>query len=493
MAGIRDTRFGTHFLEGSTEIEHNEQEYKDAETTAEPGTMAEVGARQISSLQHLRRPIGSLGQGIVRLAGSIQPTIYSSTLDRYQRNHRPRLPTEPPWGVRPSPFFPNPGPRQPTEEFQLSRHQGIHASTSPLKNTLTVEAPRQPSAQGLGAVAPAGAVTGGGTSTQEMQMAMLHLMDKITEKLDDISGGTPQRSTTRIKFPDFRASKFHGDETKFLSWLLDWTELLKLDPGLSDHAKLILLKQHLSSEVKQQLLFTSSDSLPYEDCMAILLSKYARTHSVRRAYRRKIQELTGPASNSDYRGLDRMLMETKKIMNALELLGQTTLEVGVLIQDALIDKLPNRMYGELIRFGFSNTGRDVKSMEATELIMVLETFAQIQEDVQDHDRNIRSTGQYEECGQDERKNGEDTENEDNTSGSEREDSDNEEDKRTGDSHPEDSSSEDQSQENQSGEEYGESENEDEQADSRYSPTTRETGRRKFAVWKEEIQHRNEDN
>ena len=384
-------------------------------------------------LQHLRRAqmVGppynrfmgpsNLSQPLAR-AVQPQAALQDSPLAKLISTPRPIR------GVRPSPFFPDPatpipGMVPPTGPPPTATNPFEDIVRGPPKRRTTVGTPEAPAgatgrlttpgasmaaATGMATAAAMGAATAtaatsGLAAAETKDAAILQFLAQLTDK---ITADSASRSTTRIKFPDFKSGTFSGDETKFLPWLIDWTEMLRLDPGLPDHAKVILLKQHLSPDVKEQLRFTSSDTLGYEECMQILLNKYARTHQVQRAYRRKIQELTAPTSNNDYKGLDRMIMETKKTMNALELLGQSTMEIGCMVKDNLMDKLPSNMYAEFLRFAYHSTGRDPKALDVTHLLTVLETFAQLQEDVQNHkpEKSTNSTGRTGGRGQNERNN-----------------------------------------------------------------------------------------
>ena len=236
--------------------------------------------------------------------------------------------------------------------------------------------------------AGAGAAPRGGTGTagEDVNVAILQLLDKVADKVN-ASSNPAARSTTRIKFPDFKASKFDGDPMNFLPWIMEFTEMLRLDEHLGGHAKLTLLKMHLTAAVKTELNFTTSDTMSYESCLELLIGKYGRPVQIRRAYRRKITELPAPVSNSDYKGLDRLCRETKQLLNALHIIGQTTAEIGVTVVDALLDKLPERMYAEVIRFTFNNTTKDPSELDISDLLMVLEKFAQLQEDVDHRNRN----------------------------------------------------------------------------------------------------------
>ena len=93
--------------------------------------------------------------------------------------------------------------------------------------------------------------------------------------------------------------------------------------------------------------------------------------------------MPAPVSNFDYKGLDKMVRECKQLLNALNRIGQKTEEIGVAVVDALLDKLPARMYGEVNTFTYNQTGRDPSDLDVSDLLMVLEKFAQLQEDIQE--------------------------------------------------------------------------------------------------------------
>ena len=141
-----------------------------------------------------------------------------------------------------------------------------------------------------------------------------------------------------------------------------------------------------------------------------------------------------------------MVRECKQLLNALDRVGQKTGEIGVAVVDALLDKLPARMYGEVNTFTCNQTGRDPNDLDVSDLLMVLEKFAQLQEDIQEHGRGNTTirTGQYGNWSQGETDR-EDTGNEDEESGSEREDRDNEEYEENDSTHNEDSGSDDDEQ------------------------------------------------
>lgn len=398
-------------------------------------------------LQHLRnRPAPSFGapfdrfpganipgQGLFRMAGVVQPpqpSVYDTPLARLvgtpqsqrpmaQTFPGPRSPLPGMGGVMPPPtsfpenfpraesasapeqdaYYPLPARQLGTPRFEPS----IDASAT--RTPLGRASQRAPTWEERRPGTIGAATAREVEQTEDPHRTMMRLMTKFADRLDAMGEGSGTRSTTRIKFPDFRASTFHGDETKFLPWLVEFTDMLKLDKNLSDHAKVTLLKMHLSSEVKEQLRFTSSDTLPYEECMAILLAKFARPYAVQRSYRRKLQNMTGPSSANDFKGLDRMIMQTKMITNALELLGQSTDQVGVLIQDVLLDKLPNGMYSSFIQFAFHQTGRDPKALDVTQLMGIMEVFAQLQDDVQTHNRTDRNTNRPDMSGENRRRSG----------------------------------------------------------------------------------------
>ena len=217
---------------------------------------------------------------------------------------------------------------------------------------------------------------------QNINISMLNAISKIADRLEPANG--QGRSTARVRYPDIRIDKFGGDETKFLQWYTEFVEYISMDPNMSNHQKCILLKMHLSEEVKEQLCFTSSETLPYEDCMRLLLRKYARPERTCREYRRKIAEIKGPRADDDYKGLDRMCMSVKKYVNALGSLGQSVDQIGILVQDAVVDKLPRGMYGEFISFCYHDTIRRPQELHITDLLHELEKFADMLLDVQRH-------------------------------------------------------------------------------------------------------------
>ena len=233
-------------------------------------------------------------------------------------------------------------------------------------------------------------VAGAAAASGEINPALLQILDKLTNQV--VATTNPAaRSSTRIKFPDFKCSHFDGDPMKFLPWIMEFTEMLRLDEHLGEHAKLTLLKMHLTASVKTELNFTTADTMGYENCLELLTSKYGRPVQIKRAYRRKISDLPAPANNFDYKGLDKMVRECKQLLNALDRIGQRTEEIGVTVVDVLLDKLPARMYGEVNTFTYNQTGRDPRDLDISDLLMVLETFAQLQEDV-DHHNKSRSAG-----------------------------------------------------------------------------------------------------
>ena len=130
----------------------------------------------------------------------------------------------------------------------------------------------------------------------------------------------------------------------------------------------------------------------------------------------------------------------------MDRVGQKTGEIGVAVVDALLDKLPARMYGEVNTFAYTQTGRDPSDLNISDLLMVLKTFAQLQEDIQEHGRGktIIRTGQYGNWSQGETDR-EDTRTEDEESESEKEDRDNEEYEESDSTHNEDSGSDDDRQ------------------------------------------------
>ena len=375
-----------------------------SETIVEPGTIHNAPIIK-QPLQHLRRPAARsaadpfsrfTGQGQLQMAGSglpPRPSFHESPLARLVSTPKPSLPRAP-LESRPTPFSHDAGMRLPgvgtggsggPQPTPGNLPRGTYGEGFGMAGEFV---PRpQPRSRVEGEAEPRGRMTTepmnttGASEMQNINLMMMQLLNQVADKLNSTQG----RSATRLKFPDVRASKFDGDAVKFLPWLIEFVEYLKLDPNLSDHHKVILLKQHLSDDVKEQLRFTTTDQLPYEECMRLLLAKFARTYQVRRAYRRKLQELNGPTSNQDYKGLDRLCMETRKLLNALELLGQTTDDVGVLVQDKLMDALPRGMYGEFTRFAYhAHGGRDPRELTSIELLQELERFAELQLDVQTH-------------------------------------------------------------------------------------------------------------
>ena len=52
--------------------------------------------------------------------------------------------------------------------------------------------------------------------------------------------------------------------------------MLRLDEHLGEHAKLTLLKMHLTASVKTELNFTTADTMDYNSCLELLIGKYGR-------------------------------------------------------------------------------------------------------------------------------------------------------------------------------------------------------------------------
>ena len=213
----------------------------------------------------------------------------------------------------------------------------------------------------------------------QIQMQMMRLMDQVCDKLSNSDQGAG-RSLTRLKFPDLKAEKFNGEESKFLPWLLNFQEMISLDKNLSDHYKVVLLKQHLSESVKEQLKFTGN-SLGFNQALDILLRKYARPGKVQDEYRRKIQQLKGPSSAHDYAGLEKTILETRKYLNALELLGQSPETVDYLVRDKLMSLLPAQMENRFRDFLFSMHGNWYPTeLHSTVIMDAMETFAERHKD-----------------------------------------------------------------------------------------------------------------
>ena len=226
------------------------------------------------------------------------------------------------------------------------------------------------------------------------------LLDRTNEARND-----PNRGSPRIKFPEVRAEKFHGEEEKFLFWKVEFEEMIACQPNMPNHHKVMLLKQHLSQTVKEQLCFTSSEQLPYDTCMRILTEKYCDPIKVRRLYRRKIQEIKGPASSTDYKGLDQLCMQMRKYLNALNCVGQQVTQIETVVCDTLVEKLPLGMYEKVTSYVDHRTGEPPTALNAIKLLEELERFAKIHSDVQTHkqdQRSTNSTGQSRGRGREER-------------------------------------------------------------------------------------------
>ena len=297
-------------------------------------------------------------------------------------------PKGPPEGIRPSPF--RAGIRDPTTtQYQARVRPGtLGEGFGTVTGSVPHSTPHMGTAMGVGPEAdlppggaaghPAGAPGSGGATVAPdgFHHTLVRMMDQICDKLAD---NGPSRST-RLKFPDLKVTCFNGDEAKFLPWLLSFQELISLDSKLSDHYKVVLLKQHLGEGVKEQLKFTGNQ-LSYAQAMDILLRKYARPGKVQDEYRRKLQQLTGPSSSNDYKGLEALVMSTRKYLNALELLGQSVESVDYLVRDKLMDLLPAQMESSFRDFLFAMYGMAWPTeLHCTEIMDAMETFAERHKD-----------------------------------------------------------------------------------------------------------------
>ena len=366
-------------------------------------------------LQHLKRPmerpLGVFSQFVPR--ATFQPRFTgayhgSATAHKPPENFEPRfpgrsftrksplaqfvgvehsgLPEGPPVGVRSSPFRAGASEGPNTQAYRTRARPGTLGEGF---GTFTGSVPDQPPANQTAATSGTAAMgstpgldnVGNMPDQQMMQMQMLKLMNQVCDKLSrNNSDQGSIKSLTRLKFPDLKVEKFNGEESRFLPWLLSFQELISLDKNLSDIHKVMLLKQHLGEGVKEQLKFTGNQ-LSYNNAMDILLRKYARPGKVQDEYRRKIQELTGPSSNHDYKGLERTVLECRKCLNALELLGQSAESVDYSVRDKLISLLPPQMDNRFRDFLFAMYGNYYPTeLHCTQIMDAMETFAERHKD-----------------------------------------------------------------------------------------------------------------
>ena len=221
------------------------------------------------------------------------------------------------------------------------------------------------------------------TTGAEVNIAILQLLDKVTDKVN-ASSNPVARSTTRIKFPDVKCSLFDGDHLNFLPWMIDFTEMLRVDENLTEHNKLTLLKMHLTKSVKTELNFTTSATMDYESCLELLISKYGRVTEIKRAYRKKISELPAP---TNWKGLDKLVRECQQLLNALLAIGQQTDRIADTTVDTLLDKLPQWMYTIVITFTYIETRQNPAELDLSDLLQVLGKCARNQEDVDNRNRS----------------------------------------------------------------------------------------------------------
>ena len=321
-----------------------------------------------------------------------------SPLARFVGIDQSGLPEKPPGGIGSSPFCAGAREEHHTQPYRARVGPGTVGQGF---GEITGSGPGQTAAgrpaAASGAAAPGAAAGLDNTvnvpDPQTMNMQMLQLMNQVCDKLSRNNGEQGAgRSMTRLKFPDLKVEKFTGDESKFLPWLLSFQELLSLDKTLSDNYKVMLLKQHLGEGVKEQLKFTGNQ-LSYSKAMDILLRKYARPGKVQDEYRTKIQHLSGPSHNHDYKGLERMILECRKCLNALELLGQSIESVDYMVRDKLMKLLPAQMDNRFRDFLFAMHGNWYPTeLHCTEIMDAMETFAERHKDSKISKESMRSGG-----------------------------------------------------------------------------------------------------
>ena len=310
------------------------------------------------------------------------------------------LPEGPTGGVGSSPFRAGAREEHHTQSYRDrvrpgSLGQGFGTITGSVPGQPAADRPRPSAASEAAAPRAAAGLDNIGNlpEPQMINMQMLQLMNQVCDKLSRDNGEQGAgRSMTRLKFPDLKVEKFTGDESKFLPWLLSFQELLSLDKTLSDNYKVMMLKQHLGEGVKEQLKFTGNQ-LSYSKAMDILLRKYARPGKVQDEYRSKIQQLSGPSHNHDYKGLERVVLETRKCLNALELLGQSPESVDYLVRDKLMKLLPPQMDNRFRDFLFAMFGNYYPTeLHSTQIMDAMETFAERHKDSKISKESMRSGG-----------------------------------------------------------------------------------------------------
>ena len=252
---------------------------------------------------------------------------------------------------------------------------------APRIDPLLTRAPLGVNSAGQGPPVRTGRTTGTRERVTEVQILeqLSDNMSQLQTKIQEMGRG----EGGNIKLTPLKAPKFNGEETAFFSWWVAFQAYINNDPRLSDHHKRQYLLMHLSEDVQTQLGLATDELISYDQCVEIIFNKYGRATRVCRAYRRHIERLPGPAHQYDYKGLDRLVMEIRKGLNALRYFNQGVESVGVSIQDQIAEKLPTAMRAAFASFCYLSTGgAEVEELNLLQLLELLEKWARIQADAQ---------------------------------------------------------------------------------------------------------------